>query len=96
MKTPKKRDVQYNEKKIKEKKGDGQKNIVNKNGPFRVQKLRNYVWRQGKIDGIHMSQRARKKGREFNMFTLAEEIGKQIHLFKSGATKMPTTSILKM
>ena len=43
-----------------------------------------------------MSQRARKKGREFNMFTLAEEIGKQIHLFKSGATKMPTASILKM
>ena len=50
------RDVQYNEKKIEEKKGDGQKNIVNKNGPFCVQKLRNYVWRLGKIKGIHESE----------------------------------------
>ena len=96
MKTGKKTYVQYNQKKIEQKKGDGQQDIVNKNGPFCVQKLRNYVWRQGKIKGIHMSQRARKKGREFNMFTLVAEIGKQIQLFKSRAPKMPTASILKM
>ena len=80
--------------------GDGgQKKTINrekKTGPFRIQKLRNFVWRQGKIKGIQMSQRARKKGRLFNMITFTEAIAKQIKLFQIGGPKIPLSSILKM